>query len=60
MFALRMSIFPLNSLRGVRSAGAVCAEAVMPSVKTIAEAMTTREMSRTLQALKFNLDSPWI
>jgi hypothetical protein len=60
MFALRMSILPLNSLRGVRSEGVVCAEAVIPSVTTMAEAMTTREISRMLKALKFNLDSPWI
>jgi hypothetical protein len=52
---LRMSIFPLNSLRGVRSADVVCAEAVTPSVMAIAEVMTTRETRRLLEALQIIL-----
>jgi hypothetical protein len=58
MLALRMSIFPLNSLRGVRSPGGVCAGAVIPNVTTMTEAMATREISRALNTLKFNSDSP--
>ena len=58
MLALRMSIFLLDSLRGVRSPGVVCAGAVTPSVTAMAEAMTTREITRALKTLKFNLVSP--
>ena len=55
MLALRMSIFPLNSLRGVRSTGVVCAEAVIPNVTTMAAAITTREIPRLLEALQIIL-----
>ena len=51
MFALRMSILPWKVLFGVRSRGAFCAKAVMPSVMAIAEAMTTRETPRLLEVL---------
>src|SRR6266853_1434010 len=50
MFALRMSIFPSNALRGLRSRGESCARAVMPNVMAIAEAMAPREILRVLEA----------
>jgi hypothetical protein len=52
IFALLMSILPWNVLRGVRRTEAFCAKAVMPSVMAIAEAMTTRETRRLLEALQ--------
>jgi hypothetical protein len=54
MFALRMSIFPSNALRGVRGWDGFCAKAVMPNVMAIAEAMAPREILRVLEALQFN------
>jgi hypothetical protein len=54
MLALRMSIFPSNSLRGVWSWDGFCAWAVMPNVMAITEAMTPREILRVLVALQFN------
>src|SRR5277367_5271513 len=57
MFALRMSILPSNALRGVRSGGELCASADMPNVITIAEAMTTLETPRLLEALRIIFDT---
>jgi hypothetical protein len=58
MFAWLMSIFPSTALRGVRSRGESCANAVMPKVMAIAEARALRENLRLLEALQFNGDSP--
>jgi hypothetical protein len=52
MFALRISIFPWDVLRGVRRTEVFCAKAVMPSVMVIAEAMTRHETPRLLEALQ--------
>jgi hypothetical protein len=59
--ALRMSIFPLNNLRGVRIArgfGVVCATADIPNVMEIADAMTPTNILRMLNTLQFNRYSP--
>jgi hypothetical protein len=58
MFAWLMSIFPSTALRGVRSRGESCANAVMPKVMAIAEARALRENLRLLEALQFNGYSP--
>jgi hypothetical protein len=58
MFAWLMSIFPSTALRGVRSRGESCANAVMLKVMAIAEARALRENLRLLEALQFNGDSP--
>src|ERR1700722_17173724 len=50
-----MSIFPSTALRGVRSLEAFCAKAVMPSAMVIAEAITSREIPRLLEALQIIL-----
>ena len=58
IFAWLMSIFPSTALRGMRSRGESCANAVMPKVMAIAEARALRENLRLVEALQFNGDSP--
>jgi hypothetical protein len=52
MFALRMSILPWNTLRGVRSRGESCANAVRVSVNAIVEA-TALEIAFALKYVEF-------
>jgi hypothetical protein len=49
MFALRMSILPWNTLRGVRSRGESCARAPTLSEMPIAAANVTLEMLRSFE-----------